>query len=474
MRRNSFMNKAASYVLSAILCLQFAGCRSAVRQPQNTETAGRAEETSVQSGEENSAENSEVFEIERPNTQDYKLKEVVVFSRHNIRAPLSSNGSVNEIATPHEWVKWTANSSELSLKGGILETEMGQYFRKWLESEELIPENYIPEDGETRFYANSKQRTIATAQYFSSGMLPAANVDIERRGEFGKMDDTFNPKLHFSSAEYEADVLAQINEICGENGIEGAVSQLNYDLLTDVIDYKDSEGYKSGELGDLKTDDTEIILEDGKEPAMKGSLKTACQISDALVLQYYEEPDEKKAAFGKDLTLDQWAEIANIKEVYGKVLQSAPMLALNMADPLLEEIKGELENDSRKFTFLCGHDVNITNILSSLEVEQYELPYTLETNVPIGSKLVFEKWENSEGKQFVCVEFVYQSTEQLRNNTPLTLDTPPVIYPISFKDMEKNEDGLYTFEDIDGRFEKAINAYYDMEKQYTGSLAEAA
>ena len=79
------------------------------------------------------------------NHNDYRLKEVVVLSRHNIRAPMSGPGSAVDTATPHTWYEWSADTSELSLRGGILETAMGQYFRKWLEEEELIPANYRPE-----------------------------------------------------------------------------------------------------------------------------------------------------------------------------------------------------------------------------------------------------------------------------------------------------------------------------------------
>jgi len=71
-----------------------------------------------------------------------------VLSRHNIRAPLSNSGSAVGLLTPYTWTEWTAPDSELTLKGGVAETIMGQYFRKWLEAEQLIPENYIPEDGE--------------------------------------------------------------------------------------------------------------------------------------------------------------------------------------------------------------------------------------------------------------------------------------------------------------------------------------
>ena len=66
---------------------------------------------------------------------------------------------------------------------------------------------------------------------------------------------------------------------------------------------------------------------------MKGSLKDANTCSDAFILQYYEEPDEKKAAFGHDLTLEDWTQIARIKDVYGDVLFAAPIVAVNVAHP---------------------------------------------------------------------------------------------------------------------------------------------
>ncbi len=67
-----------------------------------------------------------------------------MLSRHNIRAPLSTTGSALDKATPNQWIDWTSNASELSMRGGTLETMMGEYTRKWLESEGLIPENYQP------------------------------------------------------------------------------------------------------------------------------------------------------------------------------------------------------------------------------------------------------------------------------------------------------------------------------------------
>ena len=123
----------------------------------------------------------------------YTLKEVVVLSRHNIRAPLSGNGSVLERITPHEWIQWTAPASHLTRKGGMLETTMGQYFREWLDAEGLPADGrFAP--GEVLVYANSMQRTLATARYFTAGFAPAEDIAVQHRFAPSRMDPVFHPR----------------------------------------------------------------------------------------------------------------------------------------------------------------------------------------------------------------------------------------------------------------------------------------
>ena len=43
----------------------------------------------------------------------YKLDEVVVLSRHNIRSPLSGPESALGRITPHQWFVWSSAPSEL-------------------------------------------------------------------------------------------------------------------------------------------------------------------------------------------------------------------------------------------------------------------------------------------------------------------------------------------------------------------------
>ena len=406
---------------------------------------------------------SSFVQAERPASfhDNYQLEEMVILSRHNIRSPLSGNGSALGNLTPHSWFKWTSGPSELSLRGGQLETMMGQYFRQWLVKDGLMTENYLPKEGEMRFYANSMQRTIATAQYFSSGMLPVANVTIEHKYAPSKMDPVFNPQLTFVSDAFRTQAMKEISAMGGSKGLQGINDKLDkeYRVLEKTLDLKDSPIAKKEGFNKFRNDDLKILLEVNKEPAMKGSLKLANSASDAFILQYYEEADTTKAGFGHKLSQKEWEQVASVKDVYGDVLFTAPSVAVNVAHPLLAEMNKELSAPGRKFTFLCGHDSNIASVLAALDVEEYNLPNSIEKKTPIGSKLVVEKFAGKDGQEYAALSIVYQNTQQLRDRTALTLDNPPEIFPLKLNGLKANADGLYLLKDVQNRFPQAIDAY---------------
>ena len=392
--------------------------------------------------------------------KQYTLDKVVVLSRHNIRSPMSGSGSLLSDITPHTWFEWTSNPSELSVRGGVLETIMGQYFRKWLEEEGLFPENYQPEDGAVRFYSNAKQRTIATSTFFSAGLLPVWETPIETHADYDTMDPVFTPKLTFVTPSYEEDAIRQISEMGGDDGIEGIHAELRdaISLLMDVADVEESESYQAGIYGNLLEDETEILLEIDKEPGAKGPLKTCTSVADALTLQYYEETDAEKAAFGHKLTNEDWRLIHSIVDTYTEMLFSAPLVSVNTAHPLLEEIRSELTAEGRKFSFLCGHDSNIASVLAALGVEEYALSDTVEPKTPIGAKLVFSRYLTDDNKAYYTVSLVYQSTDQLRDLSLLSLENPPMEQFLQFNSAEANADNMIAEDDLLAVFDDAIYA----------------
>lgn len=395
----------------------------------------------------------------------YKLKEAVVLSRHNIRAPLSDEKSTLGQMTPHKWHKWSSGKSELSSRGGALETMMGQYFRKWAVDAGLFPENHEPSATDVNVQANSMQRCIATAQYFSSGFMPVGGIRVNHKFSPSKMDPLFNPQLTKSSLEFRAEAMKQIEAMGGKKGIVGINEKIKpeYEFMMEVLDVKDSPMAKANDpkLQALTNYNTEIVLDKWGEPSMKSgsALKELNAASDAFILQYYEEPDTLAAAFGHNLTRKDWERLAHVKDVYQDVLFTAPIVAVNVAKPLIQYMFDELQSPDRKFTFLVGHDSNLSSVATALGIEEYEVPNAIEKKTPIGSKMVIEKFVGPDGEEYADINLVYQSVDQLRNMELLDLDNPPMIYPLSFSGLQKNADGLYKMSDVANRFEQALRAY---------------
>ncbi len=385
----------------------------------------------------------------------YQLKEVVVMSRHNIRSPLSSGGAAYQRVTPHQWFTWSSPGSQLSLRGGVLETEMGQFFRKWVVSEGLLPDNYRPEGEEVLFYANSRQRTFATAKYFSAGFLPFANVEITHKYDEDKMDPVFTPQFTKMNDEYRQQVYNEIQALHGGPQVWMASMQPTLTLMEDVLDMKHSPAAQN-DTTSFTYGDTTFKLEKGDEPRMKGGYTLANSVADALVLQCYES--ESMTAFGHALTTDQWRAICSVKEVYDGLLFTAHSAAVNLAYPLVSRIREELQRTDRKFMFLCGHDSNLASIGSALNMQFPETEQAFEKHTPIGSKLVFEKWSDGTN-DYVAINLVYQTVSQLHGRLLLSTDTPPMVKAVKVDGMTANSDGLYLLSDLDACMAKAMAEY---------------
>lgn len=390
----------------------------------------------------------------------YELKEVVVMSRHNIRSPLSSGGAAYQRVTPHEWFRWSSPGSQLSLRGGVLETEMGQFFRKWVVSEGLLPDNYRPEGDEVLFYANSRQRTFATAKYFSAGFLPFANVEITHKYEEDKMDPVFTPQFTKMNDTYRQQVLSEM-EAMHEGGVKAwmAAQQSALTLMEDVLDMAQSPAAQN-DTTHFWYDDVQFKIEKGDEPKMTGGYTLANSVADALVLQCYESEDF--AAFGHALTTEQWRDICAVKEVYDGLLFTTHAAAVNLAYPLVSRIREELNRTDRKFMFLCGHDSNLASIGAALRMVYPETEQALELHTPIGSKLVFEKWSDGSD-DYVAVNLVYQSVYQLQGRTLLSPDVPPMVLPVTVEGLTANADGLYRLSDLDARMAETMGEYEAIE-----------
>ena len=397
----------------------------------------------------------------------YELKEVVVMSRHNIRSPLTSGGAAYMRVTPYEWFKWTSPSSQLSQRGGVLETEMGQFFRKWVVSTGLLPDNYRPEGDEVLFYANSRQRTFATAKYFSAGFLPYANVEIQHKYDEDVMDPVFKPQFTKMNDQYRQQIIAEMNAMHGGPKAWMQSVQPTLTLMEQVLDMAHSPAAQN-DTTHFWYDDIQFKIEKGDEPKMSGGYTLANSVADALVLQCYESED--MAAFGHELSEEQWRDICHVKEVYDGLLFTTHSAAVNLAYPLVSRIREELHHDGRKFTFLCGHDSNLASISAALRLILPETENALEVRTPIGSKLVFEKWSDGSD-DYVAINLVYPKYRQMHARTLLSLEESPMVQTVTIEGLTANSDGLYRLADLDARMAGAMAEYDAIEDAPTGVTA---
>ena len=380
---------------------------------------------------------------------DYTLEQVVVFSRHGLRAPLASPTSTLGKVTPNQWPQWDTPASYLTIRGGVLETYFGHYFSQWLVDNKLLNADSCPTEKDVYIYTNSLQRTIATGQYFAVGAFPGCIVPIIHKEKLGTMDPLFFPVIRDDSPEFKQAAINSINQNADSNGIDGLNKKLNkaYRDMANVINYPKSKDCLNNKQCDFIALPTQLIIEKGKEPSITGPLRTGTSIADAFILQYYEGVPLAKVAWGKIKNEQQFKQLVAIKEDYNKVLFGSPVVAKHVAANLVNYINQAFtENDSTiKFTFLVGHDSNVASLFSTMQIQPYNLPNQFETT-PIGGKVVFEKWRNnSSGEKFMKIEYVYQSTDQIRNLSPLNRDNPPQKVTLNMTKCPTNAMGLCSF-----------------------------
>ncbi|WP_085247171.1 bifunctional glucose-1-phosphatase/inositol phosphatase [Gilliamella mensalis] len=383
------------------------------------------------------------------NHDDYTLEQVVVFSRHGLRAPLASPTSTLGKITPYQWPQSDTPASYLTTRGGALESYFGHYFSQWLADNKLLTADNCPNEKDVYIYTNSLQRTIATGQFFIVGAYPGCILPIVHKEKLGQMDPLFFPVIRDDSVEFKQAAIASINKNADVNGITGLNKKLNnaYQNMAKIIDYQKSTNCITDKQCDFIDLPTELIIEKGKEPGITGPLRTGTSIADAFILQYYEGTPLKKIAWGKIKDAQQLKQLVAIKEHYNTVLFGSPTVAKHVSANLVNYINHAFTDngETAKFTLLVGHDSNVASLFSAMQIQSYNLPNQFETT-PIGGKVVFQKWrDNRSGENLMKIEYFYQSTEQIRNLSPLNRHNPPQKVTLTMTNCPTNVKGFCSF-----------------------------
>lgn len=386
--------------------------------------------------------------------EGYQLQQVLMMSRHNLRAPLANNGSVLEQSTPNKWPEWDVPGGQLTTKGGVLEVYMGHYMREWLAEQGMVKSGECPPPYTVNAYANSLQRTVATAQFFITGAFPGCDIPVHHQEKMGTMDPTFNPVITDDSAAFSEQAVA---------AMEKELSKLqltdSYQLLEKIVNYKDSPACKEKQQCSLVDGKNTFSAKYQQEPGVSGPLKVGNSLVDAFTLQYYEGFPMDQVAWGEIKSDQQWKVLSKLKNGYQDSLFTSPEVARNVAKPLVSYIDKALVTDrtsAPKITVLVGHDSNIASLLTALDFKPYQL-HDQNERTPIGGKIVFQRWHDSKAnRDLMKIEYVYQSAEQLRNADALTLQAPAQRVTLELSGCPIDADGFCPMDKFDSVLNEAV------------------
>lgn len=368
----------------------------------------------------------------------FKLEQVLILSRHNVRTPLSKN--LFEF-TPKEWPKWKEKSGYLTAKGVLLEGYMGEYFTSWLRKEELLLNKDCPSEQSFFVYANTAQRTLASAEAFISKGFPDCNITIHHTSE--SKDPIFNPVIHNNSAIFKLEASEQMKTL-----LKSLNLNTSYEDLEAILDYKQSNYCMNEKKCDFTKDMNKIFVNVGFKPNLEGPLKISKSVIDSFIMENYEGFPTKEVAWGLLTNEQQWDLVLDLSKGYHSVIFNTSLVARDVARPLLKYISHIMFEKQYKVALLMGHDANIYTVLKSLDVKPFSLRNQYEMT-PAGGKIVFQKLlDVSSGTFYVKIDYVYQFTDQMREGRRLSLVNPPEFTLLQLEGCKLEGNGFCLWDDF--------------------------
>ena len=384
------------------------------------------------------------------------LQKMVIVSRHGVRTPTAAGAELAMWAA-RPWPQWSEPAAALTPRGVQLATLMGRYYREYAGVQGALPAAGCPAAGSVYVYADSLQRTQATAQALIDGF--AGNCGLTYRSRGGATPDPlFHPlaagvcKLDPMTAQTRVleRTAGDLNRSTRDLKSSFAALQSVLDCCKPALCAAFGRGEKC-ELADLPT--AMSPLPEGTGLSVVGALAIASTTSELLLLEYADGLPPGEVGWGR-VTPSILRDALRLHTEQYDLLQRTPYLARKMGSALLSKAAAAVTSARQlgfgasdpavreaKFVAYVGHDTNIWNLAGMMDVS-WLLPGYQRNQTPPAGALVFEVREAPDHKLYVYTSYVTQSLEQMRNATPLTGDVQPLKAPLRLPGCSTNAVGF--------------------------------
>jgi 4-phytase/acid phosphatase len=374
-----------------------------------------------------------------PEASGDQLRLVIILSRHGVRSPLATNEAMARYA-PQPWPKWDVAPGIQTAHGNKLIALMGDYYRARFAKDRLLSGDAAADGPLVFVRTDNDQRTIETGRILWKAFVPVGEPDVHAVPE-GTVDPLFRP---LDAQVGHPDPALAMAAVLGRMGADPRSVERAYaaqlDELRGVLRGTGAGPSAPSEL------DAPTTVTSGKNyfpVSLNGPLTAALTCTDYFLLEYTEGMPSSDVGWGR-VDGKVMTEMLKLHELYFDLTQRtfylAQIGASNLASHIVDtmeqcalgqSIPGALGPSGERIVVLVGHDTNIASMGGLLGMNWCVPGTQLNPTLP-GGALVFELW--SRGGQgsafFVRTSYVAQTLEQMREATPLSLETPPARAPI--------------------------------------------
>ncbi len=375
---------------------------------------------------------------------DTRLEQVVIFSRHGVRSPTTPNSTLNRYSK-RPYPDFGIAPGLVTSNGIAAETILGGYYRLWLTREHLLTGNDAADAAFVYIRANGAETTTKpTAQAFAAGLLPAAGANITQYQHAADplFDAVGAGVAQFDPRKGEAAVMGRLG---GDSRSLASAYAAEYGLTRSLLfNYSPGQAPAPETPNDM-VDITAIPIDvavTGQYVGFTGLASVAAAV-DPFLMEYADGMPADAVGWGQlsaagvsqTMRLHTLGLDLGFRTPYlGKVQSSN--VASHVVRTVLQAATGKvtagsLGTPSSKAIVLFASDANVAGFAGLFQLDWVLPGYPPDFCAP-GGAVVFElRQSQSTGEYIVRASYIAQTLDQLRNRTPLTLEAPPAIAPLS-------------------------------------------
>jgi 4-phytase/acid phosphatase len=369
-----------------------------------------------------------------------QLERVLLLYRHGVRSPLPGEIQLNE-AAGKPWPVWQTPPSQLTTHGAAGMRLMGAYDRQRLASAGLFARHGCPAPAHLWFWANTDQRTIASAQSLAQGFAPGCDIHVGHLPE-GSEDPLFHP-IEAHATSWNANEAVAAVEAAGSQ--PDALTAPHADALAVMAsvmgcDPNDAKAWCSpGQLHGTLT-----APSISGEMKLSGPIATTSGTAEAILMAYAEGMPEREVSWGR-IKSGQLESLSQLHALLFDIYARPDYMATRTASVLSQRILQMLQDDKApRLNVLVGSDNNIVALASVLGLH-FKMPGYAQDDPPIGGALGIELWRDQSGAHhYVRVFYQAQSLAQLRTLSHAPPATQALLPPACAKPVH----GLCRLEDV--------------------------